>query len=108
MSDLPEEGYDLSEMSEDEKDEAIKALGQAYNETQVIAATLHNALVTLSMRLYEGDSLGKRTKTMRLTAHQMELIAQLTFPALISDSSREQMNVDSAFEDIIANLEDEE
>jgi len=109
MTELPEEGYNLEEMNEDEKDEAINTLGQAYNETMAIAASLHNALVLFSVELGQGDKPLQRMKTMRLVALKMQIMARLTLPALVSEDSYEQMQTDSTFEDIVNGLDlDEE
>lgn len=108
MIDLPEGGYNLADMSEEEKDEAIKTLGMAYNEALSTGATLHNALTVLAGRLMQGDALGKRAVTMRDTAFRMTLIASMALPNLVGEDGIEQMHIDHQFEELTSDFDKDE
>lgn len=103
MTNFQNEPYNLSQMTEDEKNELIIKLTAAYNEQQVATVSLYNAMVVLAQVLMANDVLGRRAKVMRLVAGRMAMVARLTLQHIGWDVKEEQ--VDSTFETIVAGLD---
>lgn len=104
MEDFPEEGFDLDEMDSDQKDELIQKLARAHNTQITTSISLYNAMVVFEDRLRAGDKLGVRHANMVDVANRMHIITGLVLQWL--DIDEEQLRVDSAFEDIVADLEE--
>lgn len=66
-----EESYDLDEMDDAEKNELILRLFDDLSTTNIVAIGLHNAMISLSTGLLQGDVLGSRARTMRSIALRM-------------------------------------
>ena len=98
--------FDLSSMSEDEKDQAIVQLVTKYNSVGTAAATLFNCMSILSARLQAENVFGRRTKAMDDIAIRMRVIANLQLPLLGFDL--EQLQADAEFERITAQLEEDD
>lgn len=104
MEDFPEEGFNLEEMDSGEKDELIQKLARAYNTQMTTSISLYNAMVVFEARLLAGNKLGIRQATIHDVAARMHMVSGLALQWL--DIDEEQLKVDSAFEDIIADMED--
>lgn len=98
--------FDLSEMSEDEKNAAILLLADKYNGAMTAAATMFNAMQILSSRAEDQNQFGQRSKVIKDLAYRMRLIAHLQLPVMGIDL--EQMQADLEFERLTAQLEEDD
>lgn len=107
MTDFDGGQFNLSSMSDEEKDALIKQLASAYNKHIATIASLYNAQVVFEGELWAGDVLGQRSKTLRSVAYRMHMVSGLTIATM--DWDPEQMNVDAEFSNIVSDLDlDEE
>lgn len=101
-----EEGFDLGEMTEEQKDQLIMSLSDAYNTTLELSVTLSNGMALLSRELMQGDVMGKRTETIRFVAVKMAVLNQYAVSMMGVDVA--QVEADAKFEEIIRDLDIEE
>lgn len=105
-NDFNPDGYFLDDMSEEEKDQLIVELSNAYNEQLALSVGLYNTLIIAANHLDVGDTFGHRGEVMRDTSRVLKMVAALSLHHI--DFDIDQSVVDSAFADIVANLGDPE
>ena len=98
--------YNLSEMTEDEKDELIKELAYEVNSTSAARGALHNAIVDFAFDLNENNKFGSRKHTIDSVSARMMIVAQvsLLMQGVDIGERKEQAEVDQAFEDLARRL----
>lgn len=105
MDDFDGGSFNLSEMSEDEKDNLILRISEEYNQAITVGVSLHNSLVVLAAQLSSGDVLGRRGAYMRDVSRRMATIAAMAMPYLVTEEGYERMATDAAFSEIVGNLD---
>ena len=101
---------DLSELSDEEKDDLIHRLHDAYHQMideaeamRTVAVNSESNMVLISEELAEGDKLGSRSKAIKLAVLKSRIMATLTLMQLGVDF--EQVATDQKFEDIVSDLD---
>ena len=97
------EEYNLSDMSDEEKNELIFTLSDQLNTTHAVMATLFNAMQAFRHRLMAFDVFGKRGAIIRDTEWRMRIILGSALASL--DVDVEQLEADAEFERMTADLD---
>ena len=97
------EEYNLSDMSDEEKNELIFTLSDQLNTTHAVMATLFNAMQAFRHRLMAFDVFGKRAAIIRDTEWRMRIILGSALASL--DVDVEQLEADAEFERMTADLD---
>ncbi len=100
---MDEEEFNLAEMPEEQKDQLIISLSEAYNELLVTVGGLYNMSVVGAEALLSGDVFGMRGETMRRIARKLQVVAALSLMRMTVDDNG-QADVDASFNDIVSRI----